>query len=191
MPETPPTGNPGLQPIVSAHSRIRHPEHFTIGIGSILDDYCYISTRLTIGRFTHVASGCSIAGGAARTCEIGDFCSLSSGVKVWCASDDFVNDLVCSPMGSWVKENLIEGDVTIGRCCAIGANAVIMPSNNLPEGVSIGALSFVPTGFAFEPYWVYAGVPIRKIKPRNRLSVERQADRIEAHIRSTGPKMSG
>ena len=28
------------------------------------------------------------------TCRIGDFCSLSSGVKVWCGSDDFVNDIV-------------------------------------------------------------------------------------------------
>lgn len=165
--------------IVSTNSRIRHPDQFSIGIGSILDDFCYVSTRLRIGRFTHVASGCSIAGGAARLCEIGDFCSLSSGVKVWCASDDFVNDLVCSPMGSHVKEHLIEGDVVIGRCCAVGANSVIMPRNRIPEGVSIGALSFVPTDFAFEPYWVYAGVPIRKIKPRNRKAVERQAAKLE------------
>lgn len=182
MPAIPPSGRPDLQPIVSANSRIRHPEHFTIGIGSILDDFCYVSTRLTIGRFTHVASGCSIAGGAARTCVIGDFCSLSSGVKVWCASDDFVNDLVCSPMGSHVKEHLIEGDVTIGRCCAIGANAVIMPGNNIPEGVSIGALSFVPAGFTFDPYWVYAGIPIRKVKLRNRENVERQAAALEAAL---------
>ena len=168
--------------IVSANSRIRHPEEFSIGVGSILDDFCYISTRLRIGRFTHVASGCSIAGGAARLCEIGDFCSLSSGVKVWCASDDFVNDLVCSPMGAHVKEHLIEGDVVIGRSCAIGSNSVIMPRNHIPDGVSIGALSFVPTEFPFEPYWVYAGVPIRKIKPRNRENVERQATSLEAML---------
>jgi hypothetical protein len=83
-----------MKPIVSANSRIRHREHFVIGDDSIVDDYCYFSTRVRIGRCTHIASGCSIAGGAEMKFEIGQYCSLSSGVKIWCTSDDFVNDVV-------------------------------------------------------------------------------------------------
>src|SRR5580658_8101395 len=98
-----------MQAIVSTNSRIRHPEEFAIGADSIVDDYCYFSTRVQIGRSTHIASGCSVAGGREWKFTIGDFCSLSSGVKIWCTSDDFVNDLVTIiPQGfAQVKKHLI------------------------------------------------------------------------------------
>lgn len=71
-----------VKPIISPHTRIRHPQHFEIGDYSIVDDFCYISTRVRIGVCSHVASGCSIAGGVAHQFSLGDFCSLSSGVKI-------------------------------------------------------------------------------------------------------------
>ena len=166
-------------PIVSANIRIRVPEHFVVGEDSIIDDFCYISTRLTVGRGTHIASGCSIAGGAKFHCRIGDFCSLSSGVKVWCASNDFVNDLIAI-----VPEGLVtsaaEGDVEIASYSGVGANSVILPDNRLPEGTAIGALSLVPAGFTFEPWMVYAGIPIRPIRKRNRERVMQQVRQLTA-----------
>src|ERR1700738_33747 len=150
-----------MKPIVSPNSRIRHPETFIIGEDSIVDDYCYFSTKVRIGRCTHIASGCSVAGGSDMEFEIGDFCSLSSGVKIWCTSDDFVNDLVTLiPQGcDQVKTHLISADVSLGRYTAIGSNSVVMPGNPMPEGTVVGALSFVPAAFAFEAWSVYAGAP--------------------------------
>jgi len=60
-------------------------------------------------------------------------------------SDDFVNDIVTIiPEGfESVKSSLITGDVSIGDMCAVGSNSVIMPDNMKPDGVAIGALSFV------------------------------------------------
>jgi acetyltransferase-like isoleucine patch superfamily enzyme len=166
-------------PIVSANIRVRVPEHLIIGEDSIIDDFCYISTRLTVGRGTHIASGCSIAGGAKFLCRIGDFCSLSSGVKVWCASNDFVNDLIAIvPEG--IETSAAEGDVEIGNYCGVGANSVILPDNHLPEGTAIGALSLVPAGFRFEPWTVYAGIPIRPIRKRNRQRVMEQVRQLNA-----------
>src|ERR1700693_5221246 len=116
-----------MKPIGSPDSRIRHPDHFVIGEDSIVGDYCYFSTRVRIGRCTHIASGCSIAGGADMQFQIGDFCSLSSGVKVWCTSDDFVNDLVTiiPPDIEQVKGHLIRSDVTLENYTAVGSNSVI------------------------------------------------------------------
>src|ERR1700740_1425576 len=147
-----------MKAIISPNSRIRHPEHFVIGEDSIVDDYCYFSTKVRIGRCTHIASGCSVAGGADMQFQIGQFCSLSSGVKIWCASDDFVNDLVTIvPDGADpIKPHLITGDVTFDDCAAAGANTVVMPGNHVPEGTVIGALSFVPPRFGFEAWAVYA-----------------------------------
>lgn len=173
-----------MKPIVSPQSRIRHPEYFEIGDDSIVDDFCYISTRVRIGRCSHIAAGCSIAGGPDRQFVLGDFCSLSAGVRIWCTSDDFANDLVTIlPDGAGsIKAHLIVGDVTFGNCTAAGSNAVVMPDNHVPEGTVIGALSFVPPRFAFEPWSVYAGVPVRRVGARNRQAVEAQAAALRRHL---------
>jgi acetyltransferase-like isoleucine patch superfamily enzyme len=173
-----------MRPIVSTNCRIRHPDAFVIGDDSIVDDYCYFSTRVRIGRCTHIASGSSIAGGATMQFEIGDFCSLSSGVKIWCSSDDFVNDIVTlmPPDFDDVKTHFIRGDVTFDNYTAAGANSVVMPGNHLPEGTVIGALSFVPTRFEFRPWSVYAGTPIRFLRQRNRENVLNQVGQLEARL---------
>jgi acetyltransferase-like isoleucine patch superfamily enzyme len=173
-----------MKPIISPNSRIRHPQQFVIGDDSIVDDYCYFSTRVRIGRCTHIASGCSVAGGADMSFEIGDFCSLSSGVKIWCTSDDFVNDLVTIIPADCesVKTHLIRGDVMLGNFTAVGSNSVIMPNNRLAEGVVVGALSFVPTAFEFRPWSVYAGIPLRFLRPRNQESVMEQVRKLDGML---------
>jgi len=173
-----------MKPIVSPNSRIRYPPHFSIGDFSIVDDYCYISARTRIGICSHVASGCSIAGGLTHQFTLGDFCSLSSGVKIWCVSDDFTNDIVCilPPGVEGIKRALIEGDVSMGDYTAVGSNSVVMPGNDIPEGTVIGALSFVPAGFKMEPWSVYAGAPIRRVGVRNRASVMEQARLLRAWL---------
>jgi acetyltransferase-like isoleucine patch superfamily enzyme len=173
-----------MKPIISPNVRIRHPEHFEIGEDSIVDDFSYFSTRVRIGVCSHIASGCSVAGGGDRQFTLGDFCSLSSGVKIWCTSDDFVNDIVTIiPDGVGpVKRRQIEGDVTFAHCTAVGANAVVMPGNDVPEGTVIGALSFVPAHFEFEPWAVYAGAPIRRIGGRNREAVTAQAELLRRRL---------
>jgi acetyltransferase-like isoleucine patch superfamily enzyme len=170
-----------MKPIVSDNSRIRHREHFVIGDDSIVDDYCYFSTRVRIGRCTHIASGCSIAGGAEMKFEIGQYCSLSSGVKIWCTSDDFVNDVVTIIPSDLepVKTHLIRGDVILDDYTAVGSNSVIMPNNHVPEGTVVGALSFVPASFEFRAWSVYAGIPIRFVRPRNRESVMEQVRKLD------------
>jgi acetyltransferase-like isoleucine patch superfamily enzyme len=180
-----------MKAIVSSNSRIRHPEYFEIGEDSIVDDYCYFSTKVYIGKVTHIASGCSIAGGCGRQIKIGDFCSLSSGVKIWCTSDDFANDLVTiiPPGVDQVKTHLISGDVTFSNYTAVGSNSVVMPNNTIPEGTVIGALSFVPTGFDFQPWSVYAGAPIRLISLRNRSNVEEQVRRLESMLQTRDKRL--
>lgn len=176
-----------MKPIVSPNSRVRHPDTFEIGDFSIVDDYCYFSTQVKIGVCSHIASGCSVAGGRDRRFTLGDFCSLSSGVKIWCTSDDFVNDLVTiiPPGMESPKTHLIQGDVTVENYTAIGSNSVVMPKNTIPEGTVIGALSFVPAAFRMEPWSVYAGNPVRLIKRRNRENVLAQVEQMRTFMAGT------
>lgn len=174
------TWSASLKPIISKNCRIRHPEYFSAGPYSIVDDYCYFSTKVRIGKCSHIASGCGIAGGKKRSFTLGDYSSLSSGVKIWCTSDDFTNDIVTIVPKSVknIKNNIILGDVKVGNLCAVGANSVVMPGNDIPEGTVIGALSFVPPNFKFKSWSVYAGIPIRFLKRRNKASVMRQLNKL-------------
>ena len=174
-----------MKPIISPNIRVRCPESFEIGKYSIIDDFCYFSTKVKVGKCSHIASGCSIAGGKERQFVLGDYSSLSSGVKIWCSSDDFINDVVTiiPPGLGKIKNHLITGDVILENYTAVGANSVIMPCNHIPEGTVIGALSFVPPNYQFKPWSVYAGIPIRYIKPRNRENIITQVAEIERQLR--------
>lgn len=170
--------------IISPNIRVRHPELFEAGQHSIVDDFCYFSTRVLIGMGCHIASGCSVAGGKDRLFSMGDLSSLSSGVKVWCSSNDFSSGLIAMPPADFpvAELGIRSGDVTLGDYTGVGANSVILPSNRLPEGVAIGALSLVPSDFAFEPWTLYAGIPIRKIRARDRDNILHQAKQVRRQL---------
>lgn len=165
-----------MKPIVSENIRIRDKNDFEVEENSVIDDFSYFSTKIKVGKHCHVASGCSIAGGKEFKFTLGDYSSISSGVKIWCRTNDFVNDLVVlNPENKNIGDLKIEGDVNIGKMCGIGSNSVIMPNNNIPDGTVIGALSFVPSSFKFKRWSVYAGIPIKFVKKRNKQNVLRQA----------------
>ncbi len=172
------------EPLISKSIRVRHPEHFSIGPFSIVDDFCYFSTRIQVAECCHIASGCSIAGGVDRLFSMGSYSSLSSGVKIWCTSDDFVNDLIAilPEELTGIKAHSITGDVILEAMTGVGANSVVMPDNNIPEGAAIGALSFVPPRFKFEPWKVYAGIPIKMVGARNQYSVMKQVEALKARL---------
>lgn len=173
-----------MKPIISQNIRLRHPDCFEVGDFSIVDDYCYFSTRVKIGFCSHVANNCSVGGGPERLFALGDFSSLSAGVKVWCSSNDFANDLVTviPSVVAEIGDDPITGDVIFENYTGAGANAVIMPDNVVPEGATIGALGYVPPRFQFEPWTVYAGAPIRPIGVRDRDRVLAQVDLIRQRL---------
>jgi acetyltransferase-like isoleucine patch superfamily enzyme len=74
--------------------------------------------------------------------------------------------------------------VTFGNYTAAGSNSVVMPDNEIPEGTVIGALSFVPPRFSFEPWSVYAGIPLRRVGARDRDAVLAQAARLREQLDS-------
>lgn len=173
-----------MKPIVSPNIRVRYPEHFSVGEGSIVDDFSYFSTRVVIGRYSHIASSCTIAGGIAHQFTFGDYGSLSAGVRIWCSSNDYVNDLVMiTPPGVDLGDHQIAGDVTLENYTGVGANSVIMPGVLVPEGTVVGAMSFVPARAVLQPWSVYAGVPARLVRSRNRDNVLRQVERMDSVLK--------
>ena len=162
--------------VLGEYVLLKKPDELTVGDNVRISDFCRISSRCEIGSNCEIAVGVYIAGGGSEYhFSMGDYSSLASGVRVWLSSNEYVNELVTHNV-PYVKE--IEGDVILDRYTGVGCNSVIMPNNHIPEGTVIGALSFVPTNYPFEPWTVYAGCPIRKIKSRNREHVMKTLAKI-------------
>ncbi|MFW5721577.1 MAG: acyltransferase [Bacteroidota bacterium] len=156
----------GKNAVIEDYVIIKRPEHFEIGDHSRVSAFCRLSTKIKIGNYCDIATGTSIAGGS-KQFILGDFSSIAAGCKIWLESDDYVNGLVAH-----VPEFTgLQGDVEFSKYTGLGSNSVVMPNNHIPEGTVIGAMSFVPYNFKFEPWTVYAGTPIKKIKSRNKENV--------------------
>ena len=168
------------EPVISENIRLRYPDQFEIGEGSIIDDFCYLSAQIRIGRHCHIASGCTVGGGTRYLFSLGDYSGLSCGVNIWCTSNDFTRDMITIiPEEFAVTTNATAGDVIFERYTGVGSNSVIMPNNHIAEGSVIGSLSFVPPDFQFKPWTIYTGNPIRPIGMRDRDSVLRQVEEFE------------
>ena len=161
----------GQNVIIGKTVRIRYPELVEIGDNVIIDDFTYISTQLKIGSYVHIAAGCKIIGGKDSHVEFGEFSTLSSNVVLAAGSDDFMGGLATPMVPAKFKGNVSIGKIIIGRHSIVGANSVVMPNVTFRDGASLGALSLAKHDL--EPWYLYAGVPARKIRARNHDQIEK------------------
>jgi acetyltransferase-like isoleucine patch superfamily enzyme len=148
---------------------IPRPEQISLGNHVRICEFVRITSLCELGDYTELHTQVSIAGGFGRhKFVLGSYSSIAAGVKIWLSSDDYKNGLITHAVPG-VKE--LEGDVIFGKYTGCGCNSVVMPDNHIPEGAVVGALSFVPMGFKFEEWSVYAGCPVKKVGTRNREAV--------------------
>jgi acetyltransferase-like isoleucine patch superfamily enzyme len=152
--------------IVGKTVRIRKPDRVKIGAGSIMDDFTYVSCALVIGSYTHIGANGVIIGGDAQV-EIGSFVNIAPGVRLIASSNDFGGGGLVGPTipPEYVSESITDR-IQIDDHVLLGTNVIILPGVHIPEGVSIGAGSLVTKKCKLEPWTLYAGNPLRKLKPR-------------------------
>jgi len=171
-------------PIISRNIRIRYPLTFITEKYCIIDDFSYFSAKCKFGFSTHISSGVSIIGGKDSSFTCGDFSSLSTGVKIVCGSDDFINDIACltpPDAGHDIKNHSVtNGTVELGNFATVGVNSVVLPNVVIPEGTTVGALSFIKQNTTLEPWSVYCmkNGKLTKIADRNKTNVLRQANLV-------------
>jgi chloramphenicol O-acetyltransferase type B len=103
--------------------------------------------------------------------QIGAFCSIASGVKIFLGSEHRTDWVTTYPFSvKWKKARHItghpgsKGNVIIGNDVWIGREAFIMSGVTIGDGAVIGARSLVAKDVP--PYAIFAGNPARFIRKR-------------------------
>lgn len=156
----------GKNVIIGKTVRIRYPELVSIGDNCIIDDFTYISTALELKANIHISAGCKIIGGRNSSVSFDEYSTLSPGVVLVAGSDDYVGGIATPLVPMEVRGDVKIGYIRLGRHCIVGSNTVVLPNVVFGEGASVGALSLVKCNL--EPWVLYAGIPAKKIKDRNK-----------------------
>lgn len=165
---------------VKIHSRasIYCPHNISLGDHARIDDFTVLiaTGEVNIGAYVHIATHVFMGGTYGLT--LGDFAGLASGVKIFTSTDDYSGEYMVGPA---VPRKFIggkTGKIIINKHVIIGANSVVLPNCEIGEGSSIGALSLINK--SLESWSIYGGIPVRKIKPRNKniLNLENQLNQL-------------
>lgn len=130
-----------------------------------------------MGDYCHISANCTFLGGSG-TVTIGNFVNIAPGCRIVCASHDYLYGGLSGPtIPDEYKGNSISEDIVLSDHVLIGANSVVLPGVELPEGVAVGALSLVKKGI-YHPWSIYAGIPARRIGPRYGKDILESAKRL-------------
>jgi galactoside O-acetyltransferase len=165
----------GKEVCLSSKASFYNCQNISIGDHVRIDDFCVLSAgigKINIGSYVHISVYSSLIGRGNIIIE--DYCALSSRVSIYSSNDDYSGNFMTNPTVPPEFTNVNHADVKICRHVIIGSGAVVLPGVTLEEGVAIGSLSLVVKNC--ESFGVYAGVPVKRIKNRNRkfLDLENQ-----------------
>jgi len=148
-------------------AKIANPGVVEIGDNAIIDDFTFIAggQGVMIGQNTHIASFVTIIGGGLF--ELGDFGGISAGSRIITGSDDFSGQSLTNPsIPVKYKPHLKRGYVKIGKHAVLGTNTIVHQDVNIGIGAVTGSGTLVINDL--EPWYIYIGVPARKLKRRSK-----------------------
>ena len=164
----------GKNSIIGKTVRIRYPELVTIGKNCIIDDFTYISTPLTLGDNVHISSGCKLIGGKKSSIYMGDFSTTAPNVVMAAGNDDYESGIGSPTVPPQFKGKVIYGKIQLDELTIVGSNSVILPNVHFNIGSTLGALSLANADL--EPWYLYAGIPAKKIKERKKNEILKLKD---------------
>jgi len=164
----------GRSVLISRTCRIYTPEEISLGSHVLIDDFTILNGPITLGDYIHISSHCELYAGTAGI-TVGDFSELSSRCAVYAMSDDYSGARLFGPQVPGTYRGVTDAPVTLERYTLIGTGSTVLPGVAVGEGCSFGAMTLVNR--STEPWGVYAGIPARRLRERERGLLE-QADKL-------------
>ena len=162
----------GKDVLISRYARFYSPETISIGNHVRIDDFCILSGEITIGSHVHISAYCALYGAMGITMH--DYTGISAQSVVYSAVDDFSGEHLVGPMSPEGTTDVQGGEVVLERFVQIGAQCMLFPNIHMAEGSVLGAKSMLKSNVEVGTKWkskdwtVYAGVPARPIKLREK-----------------------
>lgn len=154
----------GSNVLISRKSSIYDPSNISIGNNVRIDDFCILSGKIQLGDYIHVSAYSALYGGKAGI-TVDSYANISSRVCVYAISDDYSGETMAGSMIPEKYKNIDRRPVKIGAHTIIGSNSVVLPGVNIADGGAFGCFSLIKKNT--EPWTIYTGIPIRKMKQRS------------------------
>lgn len=149
---------------ISRKVSLYSPDKITIGDNVRIDDFCILSSSITLGSHIHIAAYCGLWG--ENGINIEDFCGLSSKCTIYASSDSYNGDFLTNPTIYNDYRNIKGGLVHLKKHVIVGASTVILPALCIETGCAIGACSMVNKSTT--EWGIYSGIPAKRIKEREK-----------------------
>lgn len=127
---------------------------------------------IKLGSYIHIGGYSFLSAGAGI--QMDDFSGLSQGVCIYSQTDDYTGRYLTNPTVPVRYSGVSHGTVTLARHVIIGSKCVVLPRVSIGEGSAVGAQSLVTK--SLEPWGVYFGCPVKRIKERLRQLLEFEAE---------------
>ena len=154
----------GENVLVSRNACIHGAENIELGSNVRIDDFCFLSGKIKIGDYVHLAAGVYLYGSLAGI-EFEDFTTAAPRTVIHAETDDYSGEYLTNPMPPQEYTNNIRKKVLIKKHSIIGSSCVILPGVTLETGTAIGALSLVLKSTS--PWTINYGVPCKEQNPRS------------------------
>lgn len=136
--------------------------------------------RVQIGSHVHVATACML--GARGGIDIGDFSSLSQGVRIFTAIDDFSGRALSNAVVPEALTRVHAAPVAIGAYVPIGSGSIVLSGVTIGEGAAVGAMSLVPHDL--DAWTIHSGNPVKAIGLRSRDLLALAPSAVDAGLES-------
>jgi len=171
----------GNNVLISKAATLYKTEQMSFANDSRIDDFCALSGEVIIGSNVHITVHCSITASLSPI-VIEDFVSIAANCHIFSSMDDFLGIGLTNPTVPMEFRNVSHGPVKISKHTIIGVGSVIFPNVTVGEGCAIGAMSLVNK--SIDPWGVYVGVPVIRIKDRSTNLLEKEKQFIQMQKQS-------
>lgn len=168
----------GEDVVIHPWTEITRPELCVIKNHVAIDMGFYCTTQLEVGNYVHISPHVTVIGGKTARLIVGDFCFISAGARMICASETITkgSGLVGPLIPQQYKDEIDNRPVILEKFSGVFANAVVLPGVTMAVGSVLGANSLLKT--STEPWTIYAGSPARPIKIRPKENIIKYAEEL-------------
>lgn len=173
----------GEDVFIHRRAEFTRPELCELGNHVAIDSGFYCTTNLKVGNYVHISPHVAVIGGKTAFLTIGDFCFISVGSKIVCASEKFYGEGLIGPIiPEEFHDEIVNEPVVFEDFSGVGANCVVLPGVTLGEGSIVGACSMVKEDT--EPWTICYGVPAKPYKVRKKDKMLEYAKEL-GYVRAT------